>query len=167
MPSIVSLCIGVVLARDVVQQTQETDLGLRIEMDSILRLPQQATAAKPGAMVIRREQIHHIIFQKGETVQVLTATPENYELYLYSEADKEESAQDYLSALLDWKLKQDDGAELQFEQTEKDKNDLNISTEELPVLVVKEEGKTVTTISGKNPREKILMTLENHIAMVR
>ncbi|GEN55467.1 hypothetical protein [Halobacillus faecis] len=105
--------------------------------------------------------------QKGESVQVLTATPEDYELYLYSEVDQEESAQDYLSALLDWKMKQDDGAELQFKQTEKDKSELSIPTEELPVLVVKEEGKTITTISGNNPREKILMTLENHIAMIR
>ncbi|SEH70273.1 hypothetical protein SAMN05192559_103156 [Halobacillus karajensis] len=106
------------------------------------------------------------IFQ-GDTVQVLTAKPDDYELYLYTKADQEESAQDYLSALLDWKLKQKDGSELQFEQSEQKKDKLKLPTDELPLLVVKENGKTLTTIAGDNPREDILTTLEDKIVIAK
>lgn len=102
---------------------------------------------------------------QSEDIQVLKASPQNYELYLYTTSDKEEVAQDYMSALLDWKLKQKDETELQFKQSETPKDQLNLPDEELPVLVVKKKGKTVTTISGQNPRKEILMALENHITV--
>ncbi|QAS51154.1 hypothetical protein [Halobacillus litoralis] len=106
-------------------------------------------------------------FPQSEDVQVFTATPLDYELYLYTEPDKEEEAQNYLSALLDWKMKQNDGQKLEFKQTETNADDLKVSKDQLPVLVVKEKGKTLTTISGENPRKEILMTLENSITFAQ
>lgn len=102
---------------------------------------------------------------QSEDIQVLTATPQDYELYLYTNSDKEKVAQDYMSALLDWKLKQQEETELQFKQSETQKDQLNLPDKELPVLVVKKKGKTVKTISGQNPRKEILTALEDHIAV--
>ncbi|SFJ91758.1 hypothetical protein SAMN04487936_105202 [Halobacillus dabanensis] len=102
---------------------------------------------------------------QSEDIQVLTATPKDYELHLYTDSENENTAQDYMSALLDWKLKQEDATELQFKQSETKKDHLNIPDDELPVLVVKEKGKTITTISGENPRKEILMALEKNVTV--
>lgn len=102
---------------------------------------------------------------QSEDIQVLTATPQDYELHLYTNSESENIAQDYMSALLDWKLKQEDATELQFKQSATTKDQLNIPDNELPVLVIKEKGKTVTTISGENPRKEILMALEKNVTV--
>ncbi|WP_226578352.1 hypothetical protein [Halobacillus litoralis] len=101
--------------------------------------------------------------QQSENVQVLTAAPDDYELYLYTEPEKENEAQNYLSALLDWKLKQQVHERLEFKQTETHADKINVPKEELPLLVVKQKGKTVTKIAGNTPRDKILTTLEDTI----
>lgn len=106
-------------------------------------------------------------FMQTDKIQVLTAQPDDYELYLYTEPDQEEAAQNYLSALLDWKLKQDDGEKLNFQQSAMNSTKVNFSQDDLPVLVVKQEGKTISTISGENPRQEILMTLEDSITFAK
>lgn len=51
-----------------------------------------------------------------------------------------------MSALLDWKVKQQDTEELEFKQQEMNSDNLRLTKEDLPALVVKKEGKTVKTI---------------------
>ncbi|MGV2619895.1 hypothetical protein QRD89_08220 [Halobacillus sp. ACCC02827] len=102
---------------------------------------------------------------KTEDVQVLKASPLDYELYLYTDSDEQEAAKNYMSALLDWKVKQQDTEELEFKQQEMNSDNLRLTKEDLPALVVKKEGKTVKTIKGDNRHIDILTALEDSINM--
>ncbi|ELK44992.1 hypothetical protein [Halobacillus sp. BAB-2008] len=102
---------------------------------------------------------------KTEDVQVLKASPLDYELYLYTDSDEQEAAKNYMSALLDWKVKQQDTEELEFKQQEMNSDNLRLTKEDLPALVVKKEGKTVKTIKGDNRHNDILTALEDSINM--
>ncbi|RWZ60753.1 hypothetical protein EQV77_05510 [Halobacillus fulvus] len=101
---------------------------------------------------------------QSEEIDVLSTEASDYELYLYTKKGQDEEAQDYLNAILDWKTKQDDSQQFDFKQSSTQSDNIEVSTDDLPALVIKKEGKVVTSIKGDNPSNKILLTLENSFA---
>ncbi|MCA1023427.1 hypothetical protein GLW03_00005 [Halobacillus halophilus] len=103
---------------------------------------------------------------KSEEVQVLSASPDEYELYLYTNPEQEEKAENYMSALLNWKLDIEDKKRLQFKQTTTESHKVkDIEDDSLPMLVVKKEGRTITKLSGVNTESRISSTLEQSLVL--
>lgn len=105
-------------------------------------------------------------FPQKENIEVLSAEHSPYELHLYTDLEQKEKADSYLSALVDWKTKQDDQQDLEFKQRKANSDQLELSKDQLPALVIKKEGKVVANIFGDVPREQILTELESSISNI-
>lgn len=104
-------------------------------------------------------------YPEKENIEVLSAQNDSYELYLYSSTDQKEQAQNYLSALLDWKSMQT--GQLKFKQSTSSMKDIGISQGDLPALIIKREGQVISNLSGEYPSQDILSTLEKSITMAK
>ncbi|KHE71803.1 hypothetical protein [Halobacillus sp. BBL2006] len=102
---------------------------------------------------------------QSKDVEVLSTQESSYELYLYM--DQKEKAENYLSALLDWKTSQIEPEEIEFKQSKTNVDQTGLSEEQLPSIVIKKDGKVVKHITGDAPIEDILNELEQSIAMVQ
>ncbi|MBN8234292.1 hypothetical protein JF544_03490 [Halobacillus kuroshimensis] len=103
---------------------------------------------------------------QSEEVQVLSTSPDDYDLYLYTNPDQEEKAENYMTALLNWKLEHQDHNRLQFKQTTTDSHNVeDIEGASLPMLVVKKEGRTITRLSGIETENRISSTLEEALVL--
>ncbi|MFC7061354.1 hypothetical protein [Halobacillus seohaensis] len=102
----------------------------------------------------------------GEIVKVISAQPSDYDISLYGHPDNKDQMNDYMSALLNWKTKQEDERFLSFKQSTMNTEDINLSTDQLPALVISKEGKPIQTITGEvSDRNDILNKLESTIAL--
>ncbi|MFC7321415.1 hypothetical protein [Halobacillus campisalis] len=101
-----------------------------------------------------------------ETIKLISAEPSGYKINLYSHPDDQEQANDYMSALLNWKTAQEDDRFLSFKESTLSSDDINISADQLPALVIYKDGELVQSISGNNsdPSE-IKSTLDNTVAL--
>jgi hypothetical protein len=104
---------------------------------------------------------------QSKDVEVLSTQESSYELYLYTEMDQKEKAENYLSALLDWKTNQIEPEEIEFKQSKTNVDQTGLSEEQLPSIVIKKDGKVVKHITGDAPIEDILKQLEQSIVMVQ
>lgn len=103
-------------------------------------------------------------FPQTKDVEVLSVEDSNYELFLYTKQHQNEAANHYLSALLNWKTKQSSIETLDFKKSQTRSHQLRIPGDNLPALVIKKEGKILTSISGKRTSDYILTELENYIS---
>ncbi|UOQ43187.1 hypothetical protein MUN89_14750 [Halobacillus salinarum] len=103
-------------------------------------------------------------FPHKENVEVISASPSGYDIYLYTQTDQKQKAESYFNALLDWKMKQGNDGTLAFKKSKTDSNSIEVSENELPALVIKKEGKTVTKISGNSNQKNILSKLEQSVS---
>ncbi|MFZ0371518.1 MAG: hypothetical protein WAM07_18125 [Halobacillus sp.] len=103
---------------------------------------------------------------KSDNVEVLQAHSESYAVYLYTELDNDQPAEadNYLKALLDWKMKHDHKS-LSFEQSEANTGQIDVDEDQLPALVVKKDGKVIELISGDSGSEHIMNRLESSISL--
>jgi|GEM_PF-5688937 len=103
---------------------------------------------------------------QSDNVEVLQAHSESYAVYLYTEIDNDHpsEADNYLTALLDWKMKHDHKS-LSFEQSEANTGQIDVDEDQLPALVVKRDGKVIELISGDSGAEDIMNRLENSISL--
>ncbi|MGP4075067.1 hypothetical protein [Halobacillus sp. K22] len=101
-----------------------------------------------------------------DNVEVLQAHSESYAVYLYTELDDDypSEADNYLSALLDWKMKHNHES-LLFEQSEANTGQIDVNKDQLPALVVKKDGKVVELISGDSRSQDIMNKLESSISL--
>ncbi|MFQ3545900.1 hypothetical protein Q7A53_17610 [Halobacillus rhizosphaerae] len=97
-------------------------------------------------------------------IDVISASPSEYDIYLYTPSDEEKSAASYLNALLDWKIKQGNHRSLSFKKTQTDSEAVGLSENDLPALVIKKKGKIVTKISGNSKRPQILSQIEESVS---
>ncbi|WP_158290462.1 hypothetical protein [Halobacillus salinus] len=101
---------------------------------------------------------------QSNSVEVLSAAESDYELFLYTKSSEKEHADDYLNALLDWKTSRNNVENIQFTQSTTKSDEIGVSEDLLPTLVIKREGRVVESISGKNSSDKILTQLENTLS---
>ncbi len=98
-------------------------------------------------------------------IDVISASPSEYDIYLYTPSDEEKSAASYLNALLDWKIKEENNHSLAFKKTQSDSDSIGLTENELPALVIKKKGKTVAKISGNSQRHQILSKIERAVTL--
>ncbi len=101
-----------------------------------------------------------------EKVEVISAEPSDYKIYLYNHLEDKEQSKHYLSALLDWKLKHEnsDNDTLSFKESKIGIKDIKFEKDQLPALVISKNGKAVEIIYGKHSdEEEIRATLERTV----
>ncbi|MCA1012570.1 hypothetical protein [Halobacillus halophilus] len=103
---------------------------------------------------------------QSDNVEVLQAHSESYAVYLYTELDNDNpsNADNYLTALLNWKKKHE-RKPLSFKQSEANTGQIEVDEDQLPALVVKKDGKVIELISGDSGSEDIMNKLESSISL--
>ncbi|MCP3026266.1 hypothetical protein [Halobacillus sp. A5] len=102
----------------------------------------------------------------GENIKVISAKPSGYEINLYTHQDDEEQANEYMSALLNWKTNQEEEEYLSFQESTVHTSDIDITSDQLPALIIYKDGKPIQTVTGKNTSPTdIIDTLENTVAI--
>ncbi|GGF12161.1 hypothetical protein GCM10010954_08530 [Halobacillus andaensis] len=101
-----------------------------------------------------------------EDIKVISAKPSGYEINLYTHPDDEEQAKDYMEALLNWKTSQEDDDFLAFNETTTNTKDIDLTSDQLPALIIYKEGQAIQTITGEDTSPTdIIDTLENTVAI--
>ncbi|MCA0969437.1 hypothetical protein LCM20_02385 [Halobacillus litoralis] len=101
---------------------------------------------------------------QSSSVEVLSAAESDYELFLYTKEGQKEQADHYLNALLDWKTNQSHTQNIEFTQTITKEDQIEVSGDRLPALIVKKQGEIVMNIQGENTSQRILDELEKTFA---
>ncbi|WP_173916612.1 hypothetical protein [Halobacillus sp. Marseille-Q1614] len=103
---------------------------------------------------------------EDDKVEVISAEPSDYKIHLYNHLEDHEQANNYLAALLNWKMKQKDEDALSFKESTVRIKDINLNKDDLPALVITKNGKPVEIISGKHSnKEDILHAIERTVSL--
>ncbi|MBH0228986.1 hypothetical protein [Halobacillus yeomjeoni] len=100
-----------------------------------------------------------------KNIEILSAKKDSYEVYLYTKSEPSNKAQNYISALLDWKTATKDQLQMEFQQTKVSLDNIHLKEEQLPALIIKKEGKMVSQITGEQPSRDIFSTIDRSITM--
>ncbi|MFG6149060.1 hypothetical protein [Halobacillus sp. B23F22_1] len=102
----------------------------------------------------------------NEDIKVISAKPSGYEINLYTHPDDEKQAKEYMEALLNWKTSQEDDDFLAFNETTTNTKDIDLTSDQLPALIIYKEGQAIQTITGEDTSPTdIIDTLENTVAL--
>ncbi|MBA2174329.1 hypothetical protein H0266_05355 [Halobacillus locisalis] len=101
---------------------------------------------------------------QSKDVEVLSAAESEYELFLYTTKNQNNEANQYLTALLDWRTKSSKVERFQFKQSTARTDQIKLSEDSLPALVIKKRGKVITSIQGSNTSDQILSELERSVS---
>lgn len=98
-----------------------------------------------------------------KNVNVLHASDDQYEVYLYMKDGEMTDAGSYLNALLIWKTDLNKPQVFTFKEFRTRTDQIGVSYEQLPAIVIKREGAIVGEIYGKVEDDEILALLKNEI----